>query len=275
MTFARALLACSFALAASCGTTETAASDPALELFVWERGIGVRALGVEPRIEMSLWFYEWNLFDAFERGQFSPGRHELERQVARDGRSGTIRGEGLALELRVDDEGVALELEVTNTSDHDWPEVAALIACFNPGPPERRTEVMGHHRATFFLGDQGLASMPDRDMRFSAELGDELKTLSPSLEFDFSERWPTSEHTAHAGLLLRESSNGGWTSGIAWDRFVGVQAHNPWLCMHVAAQVGPLARGAKRTLRGRIYLFPGSPSEAFARYQVEFATHRR
>jgi hypothetical protein len=73
------------------------------------------------------------------------------------------------------------------------------------------------------------------------------------------------------GLLLRESLSGGWTSGIAWSDALGVQAHNPWLCMHVAVKVGPLARGERKVLHGRMYLFPGDREEGLRRYRADFA----
>jgi len=246
--------------------------DPPLELFEWERGIGVRVVGQEPPMEMSLWFYEWNLFDAVESGDISNGRYDFARSVASDKRSASIRGPGFDLEFRVDERGVALELEVENTSDHDWPDEAALIACFNPGPPERRTFEMGHHLKTYFVSERGFERLPDRDMHFAASLRQELTGLSPERKFGFSDRWATSGSDAARGVLLRESLHGGWTSGVAWEKFVGVQAHNPWLCMHVATKVGPLKIGEKVTLRGRIYLFPGTPQEGFERYCADFGT---
>jgi hypothetical protein len=247
-----------------------APADPPLELFEWQRGLAVRALGQDPPMEMSLWFYEWNLFDAVERGELSEGRYDFERSVAADKRSGTIRGPGLELALQVDAGGVELALTVENQSDHDWPETAAIIACFNPGPPERRTFEMGHHLKTFFASESGFERLPDRDMHFAANLRGALENLSPTREFAFSQRWATSAQDTTEGVLLRESLHGGWTSGIAWDHFVAVQAHNPWLCMHVATQVGPLARGATKKLRGRIYLFPGTPQQGYERYRADF-----
>jgi hypothetical protein len=246
------------------------ALDPPLELFDWQRGLAVRAVGQDPAMEMSLWFYEWNLFDAFERGEITDGSYDFEHEVAPDKRSGTIRGPGLELAMQVDDRGVALTLTVENKSDHDWPDTAAIVACFNPGPKERRTYVMGHHLATFYVSERGFERLADRDMHFAADLRDELERLSPDRTFEFSDRWATSQDDARRGVLVRESLHGGWTGAIAWDSFLGVQAHNFWLCMHIATKVGPLARGAKKTLHGRIYLFPGTPKQAYERYCADF-----
>jgi hypothetical protein len=67
----RWLLAGAAALAA-CGPQP----EPApLRLEEWERGIAVRSLEREG-MDMYLWFYEWNLFDAFQPGESSPGSTE-------------------------------------------------------------------------------------------------------------------------------------------------------------------------------------------------------
>lgn len=250
---------------AACGRP----ADPPLELFPWERGIAVRARGAEP-MAMYLWFYEWSLFDGLESGQWAEGRHDFAKTVAADGRSARIDAGAMVLEARVVEGGVELELELENRTGRDWPEPAALIACFNPGPEESRTFEMGHHRATFLLGRDGLERFADRAMHFAADAKPALERLSPELRFPFSERWETSPQDCVAGLLLRESLSGGWTSGVAWSDSIGVQAHNPWLCMHVATKVGPLAAGARKTLRGKLYLFQGTPDDGLRRYREDF-----
>lgn len=259
----------SVALCAAACSAPAALPQPALELFEWERGIGVRALGAEP-MAMHLWFYEWNLFDAFEPGDLTAGTYALERHVAPDRSAAEVRRPGLRLLARVEGDSVALELEVENLGTRDWPSAAALIACFNPGPEGARTFEMGHHKKTYMVGPAGLERVADRDMHFNHALRAELEQRSPALEFGFTQRWASSERDSHAGLLLRESLSGGWTSGVAWEDWLGLQAHNPWLCMHAATRVGPLAAGEKRRVRGRLYLFPGEPSEGLRRYRRDF-----
>lgn len=252
---------------AACATAPRV--DPALELFEWERGIGVRALGPTP-MPMYLWFYEWNLFDAFERGELSAGSYELTRTVAADGRSARIEGPGIVLDARVQAEGIELELQITNRTEHAWPAQAAIIACFNPGPKETRTFEMGHHLKTYMVGPEGLERVADRDFHFNDDLRAGLTERSPELKFAFSNRWATSPRDSHAGLLLRESFSGGWTSGVAWQEWLGLQAHNPWLCMHAATRVGPLGVGEIKTVRGMLFLFPGDRAEGLRRFQTHF-----
>jgi hypothetical protein len=242
------------AAALSCRSREPHA--PALELFEWERGIGLRSTAHEP-LSMFLWFYEWQLFDALELGELNPAAHDWPRAVAADKRSATIDAGMLQLGARVAGEAVELTLEVTNRSEHAWGEHAAIVACFNPGPPESKAYDMGHHKSTYFVAADGLERLPDRDLHFRAELRPSLEARDGALEFDFSKRWRSSERDDHGGLLVRTSQSGRWTAGVAWEDWLGVQAHNPWLCMHVATRVGPLAPGASRTVRGRLVLVEG------------------
>lgn len=253
---------------------EPAHEPPRLELFEWERGLALRSRAKHEPLAMHLWFYEWRLFDALERGELTAARYDWPRRVASDGQSASIEAEMLRLEARVEGDAVELELLVTNTSDHDWPEHAALIACFNPGPPQTQPYEMGHHKSTWFIGPQGLERLGDRDFHFRSSLRAGLERLSPELEFDFSPRWRSSERDDHGGLLVRTSQSGRWSCGVAWEDWLGVQAHNPWLCMHIATRVGPLARGAARSVRGRLVLLEGSREVALERLRAPWSVTR-
>jgi hypothetical protein len=241
-------------------------AEPApLALEAWERGIAVRSLEV-PGMDMYLWFYEWNLLGAFGPGDSSPGRHDHRQLVALDGRSARLELEHATLSCAVDAEGVALELTVTNPLEAPFGELSSIVPCFNPGPEERRTQELAHHFATYYAGATGLERAPEREMHFNAAYRDRLRELSPSFEFAFSSKWPTSERDAHGGLCLRESRDGRFVTGIAWEDFLGAQAHNPWQCLHLAVHVGPLAPGAARTIRGRIWHFAGGREELYQRW---------
>jgi hypothetical protein len=245
----------------------SAAAEPApLALESWERGIALRSLEDEG-MDMYLWFYEWNLLGAFGPGDSSPGAyHEGRVSVAPDGRSARVELPYAALACAVDADGVALELTVTNPLDRPFGELASIVPCFNPGPEERRTHALAHHFATYYAGATGLERAPEREMHFNAAYRERLEQLSPALEFAFSSKWPTSAHDAHGGLLLRESRDGRFVTGIAWEDFLGAQAHNPWQCLHLAVRVGPLAPGASRTIRGRIWHFAGGREELYQRW---------
>jgi len=88
--------------------------------------------------------------------------------------------------------------------------------------------------------------------------------------FVFSNKWPTSDHDAYAGLMVRESEDKQWVMGIAWESFISAQGHNPWKCMHLSIRVGPLKQGEKKTIRGRIYLFKESKEDCLRYFKRDF-----
>ncbi len=159
---------------------------------------------------------------------------------------------------------------MTNRSDHDWPEAACIIPCFNPGPPENRNQQFANTK-TYFISPDGPTRQVNREIHFNADLRRQIDALSDRGAFVFSKKWPTSEVNAVAGLLLRESEDGQWVSGIAWERFLSAQAHNPWECMHLSVRGGPLKQGESRTIRGKVYLFKGGRQDCLSRYRGDFA----
>ncbi len=84
--------------------------------------------------------------------------------------------------------------------------------------------------------------------------------------------WHKSDVDAIDGLIVRRSTNRKWVTAIAWERFLSAQGHNPWECMHLSVNVGPLKQGKTRTVRGEIYLFEGSQKDALERYKEDFAS---
>lgn len=239
-----------------------------LELFEWERGIALRSRAAVEPLSMYLWFYEWRLFGALEEGELTPARHDWPRSIAPNREHASIEADMLRLEARVVGDVVELELWVDNRTARAFSEHAAIIACFNPGPPDTQPFEMGHHKSTFFLGADGVERLADRDLHFRAALRPSLESLSRTLEFAFSRRWASSERDDHGGLLVRTSQSGRWSCGVAWEDWLGVQAHNPWLCMHIATRVGPLAPGASRRIRGRLVLLEGGREAVLERLRA-------
>ena len=83
--------------------------------------------------------------------------------------------------------------------------------------------------------------------------------------------WPISPDNAQTGLILRESDDGGWVSGIAWENYLSVSGHYPLRCMHLSARVGPLAPGGTRMIRGKIYLFSGTKEDGLSKFREDFS----
>ena len=226
----------------------------------------------DPVLRMYLWMYEWNLFEAVERGEHTHGFLLRDQLISSDHQNATVSGHDLKFELRAVPDGALISLTVRNGSDHDWPSYAGVIPCFNPGPFKVRNAqlVDDEHSRTYFLGPNGLELLQAREIHFNQVLRSLIDQAFPSGQFVFSSKWPTSPNNAAAGLLIREGADGQSVSGIAWEDFVSVQGHNPWKCMHVSVRVGPLAQGATKTIRGRIYLLKGNRNDCLAKYRQEF-----
>ncbi len=250
------------------------ASAPNVKLFEWERGIGVESLD-QPGMSIYLWFYEWNMFEAVQSGQYTHADFaQFSHHIDGKGRRAEIRGADMALKFVAVRDGAEMRLRITNRSDHDWPELAGIIPCFNPGRAELLNPLFAN-RNTWFVGPEGLVRQDQREIHFNTDLRGRVEARSDHGQFAWSRKWPTSPINATAGLLLRESSDGKWTAGIAWERFLSAQGHNPWECMHLCVLVGPLKKGETRTVRGRIYLFEGTRDDCLARYRRDFAKSGR
>ena len=163
-------------------------------------------------------------------------------------------------------------LTVTNRSEHDWPPLASVIACFNPGPENSRNTAFANEQ-TFFVSAEGLHPLTiraPREIHFNDALRGDVEAESTDGRYIWTEKWPMSELDATAGLIVRESNSGEWVTGIAWERFLSAQGHNPWECMHLSVRVGPLGVGETRKVRGKIYLLPGMRVEVLERYRWDF-----
>jgi hypothetical protein len=219
-----------------------------------------------------LWFYEWNMFDALKKGEHTPGTFKWPRKVNQDQTEAMIGADDLQLTIKAAEGGADLTLKVTNKSGHDWPDIAGIIPCFNPGPSARNPEFA--NEKTYFVGPKGLELLNKREIHFNEKYRKAVEAMSPNGRFVFSDKWPTAAPDAKAGLLVRESKDGRWVAGIAWEDFLSVQGHNPWQCMHLCIRVGPLKQGDTKTVRGKIYLFQGTKDDCLKRYVSDFPTSK-
>ncbi|MHC4626681.1 MAG: hypothetical protein ACYTDV_06840 [Planctomycetota bacterium] len=269
-----------FALS-STGIGRGANADKLMKLTKWERGVKV-----ESRTDKALfayfWFYEWHLFDAVAKGEHTQGSHKWKWNVNADSTLAQMDSGWLKMKVKATEDGATTTLEITNTSDHDWPEMAAIIPCFNPGnhakPREQNRMFLDeNHEHTYFLGADGLDLIKGqypREIHFNHKYRPAIMAWKKEREdgkFVFSQKWPTSDRDAHAGLLIRESENRRWTMGIAWESFISAQGHNPWRCMHLSIRVGPLKKGQTKTVHGRIYLLKGSKDDCLKQFKKDFS----
>ncbi|MBI3974432.1 MAG: hypothetical protein HY332_24390 [Chloroflexi bacterium] len=248
------------------------------KLRVWERGLAVDVPD-QPGMTMYLWFYEWNMFGAFRAGEHTSGRRDFPKETDADRSAGRITSPDLRLEMNAEPDGARLRLTAINATERAWPTVAGIIPCFAPGDfgvPEPRPNarfVDDGHTRTYYLGRDGLALLQQREIHLNCALRSEVDRHARGGRFVWSEKWPTSDRDAVGGLIVRESVNGDWVTAIAWERYLSAQGHNPWKCMHLAIQLGPLRPAETITVRGRIYLFRGSKEECLHRYREEFGDY--
>jgi len=277
-TLVASLLAVTVSSRPAMAEAPSEAQQPNVQLWEWGKGIAVESLQQEG-MTVYLWFYEWNMFDARAKGQHTRGSHHWKRTVRPDVKEATIDAGDMRLDVRAVRDGAELTLRITNSTDHDWPQIAGIIPCFNPGAPpggeaKYPKAVLNpefDNENTWYVGPDGLEKLIGRAIHFNTQLRSQVDAESADGRFVFSHKWPTSPDDAHAGLIVRESTSGKWVTGIAWERFLSAQGHNPWSCMHLCVNVGPLKAGESRTVRGRIYLFPGSREECLDRFRQDFS----
>lgn len=250
------------------GLSESASAQT--RLSEWERGVSVDSQG-QPDMRVYLWFYEWHMFGAVLPGQHTKGTWENEVHVERGGLAATIESAnpGLSASVRAVADGAELNLRVTNESDREWPPLASIIACFNPGPKATRNRQFVNTKSWFHAADglQPLAMRAPREIHYNSTLREAINQQSTDGKFVWSNKWPASDVDAVDGLIIRESGDGNWVTGIAWNRFLSAQGHNPWECMHLSAHLGPLKPQQTRVVPGRIWLFKGDREELLSRYQ--------
>ena len=274
------MLVAQFVLSSIGMAAQSTNADPLMKLTEWERGVKV-----ESRTDKAgfayFWFYEWHLFDAVAKGEHTQGTHEWPWTVNAKGTLAQMDSPCLKMNVKAAENGAELTLDVTNTTDYDWPEIAALIPCFNPGNPVKPQEqnpifLDEGHEHTFFLGAEGLDLIKGRyprEIHFNRQYRRAIMAWDKERKngkFVFDKKWPTSGRDAHAGLLVRESQDKKWTMAIAWDAFLSAQGHNPWSCMHLSIRVGPLGKGQSKTISGRIYLIKGSKEDCLKLFKKDF-----
>jgi hypothetical protein len=261
--------------------------QPAFRLSAWHEKIWlafeIPIIAIEPvatddRV-LYLWFYENTFFDAVEKGwaEFH-GDDPSKLTVSDDGLFAEViatDNRQLKLECRAAHDGVDLLLTVANNTDYTWPEVAALTPCFFPGSTDSRFPdppidelFRDEERArTWFAGIDGLLPLQNTDLHFNHRLRPQVEASIQAGQGD--KNWVISKNAA-TGLMLRESSDGRWVAGIAWEDFLSAQGHNPLRCMHLSVRVGPLAPGETRTVKGKIYLFQGTRIDCLNRFNDDF-----
>ncbi len=251
-----------------------------IKLHEWERGIRFESR-TNSELFAFLWFYEWHLFDAVCKGEHTRGDHKWNWDFNTEGTQARMDADCMSMDVQTNTHGADLALTVHNKTDYDWPEIAAIIPCFNPGDPltpELRNALFldEGHVHTYFRGENGLMPIKGavpREIHFNHQCKNNVMAWDKENadgSFVFDSKWPTSNRDAYAGVMIRESSNRHYVMGIAWESFLSAQGHNPWNCMHLSIKVGPLAQGASKTIHGKVYLFAGDKDACLSAFDEDF-----
>jgi hypothetical protein len=75
---------------------------------------------------------------------------------------------------------------------------------------------------------------------------------------------------ADNGLIIRESKNRQWASGMYWERTAYLANRFPADCLHSAVEFGPLQAGKSRTVKGKFYLMEANKEELLNHWQADF-----
>ena len=72
------------------------------------------------------------------------------------------------------------------------------------------------------------------------------------------------------GLIVRESLDGQYTSGMYWERTVYVSNRHPADCLHSSVDFGPLEADESRTVHGKIYFVEGTKDQLLGKWRQDF-----
>lgn len=252
-------------------------SQNQMHLSEWKLGIGLHS-SRDTTAYIYFRFYEWHLFDAIEAGDHTRGKDDWNWDITADRQEANMNSESLKVNIRVVDDGAEIKMTITNNSDHNWPEIAAIVPCLSPEYERHNIPVNTNfldekHKKTYYINSEGFELLKMREIHFNYDLKQKVINRSEDKAgyfAQFSNKWPTSNDDAVEGLMLRESADGNWVTGIAWENYLSAQGHNPRKCMHLSPCVGPLKKGETITIRGKIYLLRGSREECLKHYNKDF-----
>ena len=72
------------------------------------------------------------------------------------------------------------------------------------------------------------------------------------------------------GLIVRESPDGKYASGMYWERTVYVSNRHPADCLHASVDFGPLEAGQSRTVHGKFYFIEGTKDRLLEKWRQDF-----
>ena len=75
------------------------------------------------------------------------------------------------------------------------------------------------------------------------------------------------------GLIIRESLDRTYTSGMYWERTAYISNRHPADCLHASIDFGPLDAGQSRTVHGKFYFIEGAKEDLLDVWRRDFPNH--
>ena len=79
-----------------------------------------------------------------------------------------------------------------------------------------------------------------------------------------------SEGEVDHGLIVRESLDSKYCSGMYWERTAYISNRHPADCVHASVDLGPLDPGGSRLARGKVYFITGTKDDLLELWKKDF-----
>jgi len=184
----------------------------------------------------------------FERIGNDSWRHTFEKP-------GVLRLEGITRPIV---NGIEMSLTIANCSADAWQAVSAGVCVqFHAAPDFRDPE----RQRTFYIGGGTLRTLAQSRVSTS---GDGVCLFYGA---GSSPECPP----ADVSFIGIHSADGHYVAATWWEgaQGVGGNCHPATMCIHSNPGFGDIPAGAEVTRRGRLYLMPGTPEDAWQRYRED------
>lgn len=182
----------------------------------------------------------------------------------------------LRLSTQVPIEGAYLVQQCLRfTGAQNW-SLRRQIACV-PFLSELDVQAMGHPELTLTYARQGgeWLPFPARHVEYTTPAGSSFSghDFSGTIDQGLVIRETLDRKAVPASYFRRTAPDQTWerlSSGLYWERTAWVSNRHPADCVHAVIDLGPLAAGESRTVRGKFYWIEGCKDDLLAAWRKDF-----